>query len=326
MSKAERKHFIFDDEDIDTTAQVIPAEKPGTTMSVKTMARMLGLGKTESYWLVHKNFFKTVVAAKTMRIDIESFEYWYAGQIKYKKVDGPPPGARLKEESFGADEIAELLGISQSQVYLSLKQDDVPFILVDYWKRWKKEDFYRWYENQDRYITKEDRERNKTLEEQTMSMPEMAWLLGVTRSVVYSLLREDSQVGAKLETVWYGARRRITNESFFAWYESQNKYKMVFPTIEEAKATKPKAVPANKKVKEASDGSTWSRTYRQVSANDDYYTIQEVGKLLGVSHQAVLRRIRKDGLPAIPVGKSFRIPKPEFESWYEEHKPRKGKK
>lgn len=323
MSIEQQKHYLPDDEDIDTTAQVIPPKKPATTMSVPAMRKLLGLGKTDSYWLVHKNFFKTVIVGKDMRIDLESFEYWYAGQIKYKKVEGPPPGERLKAESFDAAEIAELLGISQSQVYLSLKQDNVPFILVDYWKRWKKEDFYRWYENQDRYITKEDRERNKTLEEQTMSMPEMAWLLGVTRSVVYSLLREDSQVGAKLETIWYGARRRITNESFFAWYEGQSKYKMVFPTIEEAKAAKPKAVPANKKVKGDPEALAHTRTYRRVSANDEYLTIQEVGQLLGVSHQAVLRRIRKEGLPAKPLGKSYRIPKAEFEIWLEEYNARK---
>ena len=31
-----------------------------TSMSVLEMGRMLGLGKTESYWLIKKNYFKTI--------------------------------------------------------------------------------------------------------------------------------------------------------------------------------------------------------------------------------------------------------------------------
>ena len=41
-----------------------------TTMSVPEMRRMLGLRKTDSYWLVHK----------------QCFEHWYANQVKYKNL------------------------------------------------------------------------------------------------------------------------------------------------------------------------------------------------------------------------------------------------
>lgn len=34
-----------------------------TSMSVLEMGRMLGLGKTESYWLIKKNYFKTILPA-----------------------------------------------------------------------------------------------------------------------------------------------------------------------------------------------------------------------------------------------------------------------
>ena len=33
---------------------------PKRTMSVPEMRRLLGVKKTESYWLVHRNFFKTL--------------------------------------------------------------------------------------------------------------------------------------------------------------------------------------------------------------------------------------------------------------------------
>ena len=61
-------------------------------MSVPEMRKLLGLKKTDSYWLVHKNFFKTEVIGGMMRIDLVSFEKWYANQVKYKKVDGEEPG------------------------------------------------------------------------------------------------------------------------------------------------------------------------------------------------------------------------------------------
>lgn len=60
------------------------------------MRRMLGLRKTDSYWLVHKQCFETVIVKGKMRIVIDSFEHWYANQVKYKKVDGPPPGEELR--------------------------------------------------------------------------------------------------------------------------------------------------------------------------------------------------------------------------------------
>ena len=67
-------------------------EKKKTTMSVTEMRKMLGLGKTESYWLVHKNCFETVLVNGKIRINIESFEKWYANHVNHRKVDGPPPG------------------------------------------------------------------------------------------------------------------------------------------------------------------------------------------------------------------------------------------
>ena len=50
------------------------AEKKRTTMSVAEMRKILGIGKTESYWLVQKNYFETIVVYGKMRIVVESFE------------------------------------------------------------------------------------------------------------------------------------------------------------------------------------------------------------------------------------------------------------
>lgn len=69
-----------------------------TSMSVPEMGKMLGLGKVESYWLVKKNYFKTIQVAGRMRVMLDSFEDWYAGQFHYKKVDGTPPGEKWRHE------------------------------------------------------------------------------------------------------------------------------------------------------------------------------------------------------------------------------------
>ena len=45
---------------LDLLTKQTEARSDKTTMSVREMADMLGLGKTESYWLVNKRFFKTV--------------------------------------------------------------------------------------------------------------------------------------------------------------------------------------------------------------------------------------------------------------------------
>lgn len=57
-----------------------------SSMSVMEMGRLLGLKKTESYWLVHKNYFETKVVAGKMRVMLNSFEHWYTSQNHYKKV------------------------------------------------------------------------------------------------------------------------------------------------------------------------------------------------------------------------------------------------
>ena len=44
-----------------------------TTMSVREMRQLLGLGKTDSYWLLHKNLFEVILINDKRRIVISSF-------------------------------------------------------------------------------------------------------------------------------------------------------------------------------------------------------------------------------------------------------------
>ena len=128
-----------------------------TTMSVPEMQRVLGIKKTDAYWLVHKNVFETIIVEKKMRVVIASFEKWYANQVKHSKVDGPPPGAELKAYSYSVQEMANLLGVSDDVVYAIIKRDHIETFEVDYWKRIRKDVFETWYRGQCKYIKFEDR-------------------------------------------------------------------------------------------------------------------------------------------------------------------------
>ena len=197
------------------------------TMSVREMREMLGLKKTDSYWLVHRELFETILVNGRMRVVTESFEAWYANQIKYHKVDGPPPGKELKERSISPQDIAEMLDIPEHIAYDIIRRDNIPTIEVDCWMRVDRKVFFDWYATQDRYRTKDDREVDQELEDASMTMPQMAWFLGVPRSTVYKLLSKDND----LETVTIAGRRRVKIDSFWRWYAKQDTYEIKYTSL-----------------------------------------------------------------------------------------------
>ena len=221
MKKERDESIEFINEESPYKENPVSTEK--TTMSVPELRKLLGLGKTDSYWLVHKQFFETTVVAGKMRINRESFERWYSMQVKYKKVDGPPPGEVLKTMSYSARELAELLQVSETTIYDIINRNHLETIVVDYWKRVPKDVFQRWYDSQTRYRTPEDRERDAKAEQDTISMPEIAWLLGITRQDVYSFIYTKENDG-QFRFVVIADRKRITRESFMRWLNSQDTY------------------------------------------------------------------------------------------------------
>lgn len=121
------------------------------SMSVPEMRRILGLGKTESYWLVKKNYFKTIVIAGKMRIKVDSFEEWYANQLHYKKVDGTPQGGYWTAITMSVDETADLLGIKPATLYDLLKKQPFKTEKVGMYLRIYKDSFEEWYSSQTHY-------------------------------------------------------------------------------------------------------------------------------------------------------------------------------
>ena len=190
------------------------------TMSVREMGRMLGLKKTEAYYLVNQNLFKINRSQGVMRVDIESFEEWYANQDRYSKVGGPPPGKKLRQSSYSTNDISRILGITVSRAQELILEKDLPIITVDYRRRVPIAAFDAWYQSQSHYRNEKDRERDAADEERTMTMPDMAEILGISREEVYSILNSKKNKGI-FEFVTIAGRRRITRKSFKRWYETQ---------------------------------------------------------------------------------------------------------
>lgn len=200
-----------------------------TSISVPEMQRMLGLGKTDAYWLVKKNYFKTIVAGGRMRVMIASFEEWYANQFSYNKVEGPPPGANLRKTTMSVSEIAQLLGIAEGTAEELLGRIQLQQIVVYGKRRIIKSSFEEWYQSQSFYRTVEDQEADRQLYGDTITMPEIARLIGVHRNTVYGLVR-----AGHFETVKTARTTLVKRDSFERWYQGQSRYKKMADKESEA--------------------------------------------------------------------------------------------
>lgn len=276
-------------------------EKKRTTMSVPEMRRMLGLGKTDAYWLVHKQCFETIMVAGKMRVVIESFENWYANQVKHKKVDGTPPGEHLRAISYSPQEIAEELGINPSVAYDIINQYGIETFEVDTWMRVRKDVFDAWYQSQTRYRNKADRERDAELETSTMSMPEMARLLLIPRNKVYQILNGKDK--DQFEFVTLADRRRVTKDSFERWYAGQSKYRKLCDRSPEEIAA------IERKQKEAEVPRL------KVDENKAAFSLQEAAVLLDLTYNEVRSLIHHGELDAKKCGAKYLIPRDEI-TWF----------
>ena len=282
-------------------------EKKKTTMSVTEMRKMLGLKKTDSYWLVHKNCFETVMVNGKMRIVIESFEKWYANQIKHKKVDGPPPGEELRAYSYSVRDIAEMLSIDESSVYYLIKRDQIPTFKVETWTRIRKDDFENWYASQNKHRTQEDREKDAMKEAETLTMPEMAKELYITRKDVYNILSKKEKQDI-FDIVVIADKKRVTRESFERWYAGQSKYrKLSDRTPEELEQIR---IAAKKK-----------ETPRlEVDPDKPGYNVRETAVLMDITPDEVRQLIRDGKLAAKKYGATYIVRRENIGWWLEQQK------
>ena len=275
------------DTDWELEAKVIPPKGKKTTMSICEMGRVLGLKKTDSYWLAHKNNFDIIEINGEMRVVIKSFEEWYANQVKYRKVNGPPPGKTLQENTFSVQEACEVLEVKSDTVYTLIRKKAFKVIMVDSWMRIPKQSFWKWYSGQSRYRTAEDRVKDAALEEATISAPEVGRLLGVSRGTVCNIFDSPKNKGA-LEIVRMAGHRRVTKKSFYKWLAGQDRYSIVG---EKKELSHPRA------------------------KNPNYYSTAEIKNYYGISRQNVYRYADMGLFSILRAGRTVYIEKKSFDKW-----------
>lgn len=320
-----REESTFEEDYNDTIAMIeansaygiIPSREK-KYMTAPEMGQLLGLKKTDRYWLLHQHHFEWKEVLGMFRINIESFEKWYANQIKYKKVNGEEPGKELKAWSYSPREIAELLNLNEPGVYDLIKKNNIETVVVDHWKRVPKEAFYKWYNSQTRYRTIEDRERDAAIENASITMPEMARLLGVKRNTVYSILKHPDYKDL-FEVIIVADRKRITRESFEKFLDSQDKYK-----LDEINDYEEISMEENIALAEHRRKKLKNKQHRADNGNLEYLTFDEAALIANVSRATIYEWSRKNHFPVIRVIKASRIPRKEFEQYLEKRKIEEG--
>ena len=247
--------------------------KEATTMTVRAMGALLGLKKTESYYLVNKKVFDTVMVAGQRRVVKASFEEWYARQDRYRKVDGEPPGAKLHSNMYSVSDLQKMLNLSQDSV-LELIHREKFLTMTFEGKFWiPKVIFDDWYASQSRYRKPEDRERDRAAEESSMTIPEMGRLLGLNPRQAWQLYYKHQD---ELKLIRIADRPRVTNASFLYWISGQEEHKI------DSEATLP-----------------------QIESEDELLTALEAAEKLGVNVQRIYRALRNSKAAGKKVGRTW---------------------
>ena len=196
-------------------------------MSVKEMGDLLGIKKTDRYWLLKKGYFKVVTIAGKMWVDTASFEDWYAHQVKYRKITGERSENEIRELSYSPKEAAALLGVSEWLIYELIKSRHLKTIKVDGWTRILKDDFYAWYAKQDRYqiIERKGEIRKKQPEEgasvKSIPVEEVAVLLGISNHEMHRVSEEYPEL---LETIDVNGKACFTEKGLELFFRKQRRY------------------------------------------------------------------------------------------------------
>ena len=299
-----------------------------TYMSVTEMGKLLGLGRTESYWLINKKHFPSTTRYGKTWVELAGFEDWYANQVKYRKKDGEEPGSMLRERSYSAKELAQHLLISDSAAYELIKKNLFMTTTHNGWMRVPKDSFWQWYEGQDHYRTREDREKDAEKESSSLSFAEMGKHLGISRDKAYHIVK-SKKYGSLFETIMLAGKPRITKESFEKYLKAQDKYRLCTDSpakVEPPGSTQPEtAVAKTEFPKVSTSGSALpeatvpapSRNFLHEDGESRYITLAEAAEMAGISRQAVSGYAKQGCFFMIKNGRNVRLSRSEFCQWLE---------
>lgn len=271
------------------------ADEMKRTMSVPEMRKLLGVKKTESYWLVHKNYFKTELINGTMRVDIDSFEKWYANQTKHKKVTGEKPGAQLCAASYSFRDVANMLGEYDGTIYDLWNRKGLPTVTVNYRKRIPREIFDSWYENQNEYHKVDGPATIEEIEEKFILFREAAAMLKMSNEELLTLIRKGKYKDL-LEMRMFDNKRWISRRGFQDFLNLHDQYK-----IRQAK-------------NESGSGISKFLSQKQ------YISKEEAARIAGVSKSTVAKWALKGMFPCRAAGYVMRIERIPFLKWVDENR------
>ena len=237
---------------------------------------------------------KTEVIGGMMRIDLVSFEKWYANQVKYKKVDGEEPGKELREKSYSFKEAANILGIHDCDLYDIWKNEKLEYITVDFVRRIPVDIFEKWYADQDVYRKVTHIPTAEELENDYICLQDAADLLGISREKLAKIARSE-EIGRLLDSTICNNKRWITRKSFQLFLNAQNVYYILDDGDEQEKDT------VSLEIKE-------------------YISRQEAAELAGVSVSTVTKWMQSGEFQCVGAGKVLRVHRQQFLNWLNEHR------
>ena len=253
-------------------------------MSVKEMGDLLGIKKTDRYWLIKKNLFNVVTVAGKMWVEIGSFEEWYSGQDHYHKVWEVSPEIVAKKY-YSIKDIMELLKIGESTAYAIIVKEKLPAVRLYGAKRILKKDFWRWYDRQSKYKVAEEELPGRARISGYLSLREAARLIDASILKIYELA-ENPEYLQCLKISRFDNRDYISESGFGEFLKKQKKY-----------TYDPK------------------REEDSFVADNNYLTIQQAQWYAGVSKATVMSWCREAYFPVKRSGKCVRIPYKEFRDW-----------
>jgi len=288
------------------TLDLINAKRKSFT--VPEFRKMLGIRKTDSYWILKHRQIETVTINGQIRILKSSFDEWYSNQIKYHIIGGPEPGENLKLNSYSPRDMAELLAISEDIAYTLISRGHFETFTVDYEIRVTKESFERWYASQDKYRLEDDRQRDLPLLAISYSMPDIRRLLGVHRNTVYYIIEHYEDA---FEVLTVAGQKRITIDSFNRWYASQSRYKIQDDSV----TIKPDKLDISAVIEENKDAGIEATVQPETSPEKEVYRLEELMALLNISRKTAYRLIQSGELLAVKAGKAYLIPASEYQRY-----------
>ena len=227
-----------------------------------------------------------------MRVDIESFEKWYANQVKHKKVNGEEPGSELVKGSYSFQDAANLLGINSASLYEIWKKEDRKTIKVDFVKRIPKEEFDKWLSGQTVYKKSDRIPSINDMEKDYIRFEETAKLLNIQEEAMLKLIR-TGEYKRLFEVRVFDNKRWISRKSFRLFLNAQNEYRV-----------------------DGNDENVLSDDL--IAETKEYISRNEAAEFAGVTASTITKWIQAEAFPCIGAGKVLRIKRTDFLAWLNE--------